>query len=146
MPGRGFGNTPTVFSSQARPVPTSMTARNPTGTSPGKHTMRETCALILAAGEGTRMRSSLAKVLHLLGGTPMIRHVADLCRQRPLKRTLVVGGEPADRVRAALEGEPVEFVVQAEQRGTGHAVRQAEAAPRGVGGGPPGPSRGGRAV
>jgi len=54
--------------------------------------MRETCALILAAGEGTRMRSSLAKVLHLLGGTPMIRHVADLCRQLPLKRTLVVVG------------------------------------------------------
>jgi bifunctional UDP-N-acetylglucosamine pyrophosphorylase/glucosamine-1-phosphate N-acetyltransferase len=90
--------------------------------------MRETCALILAAGEGTRMRSSLAKVLHLLGGTPMIRHVAELCRLLPLKRTLVVVGYQADRVRAALEGEPVEFVLQAEQRGTGHAVRQAEAA------------------
>ena len=93
--------------------------------------MRETCALILAAGEGMRMRSSLAKVLHLLGGTPMIRHVADLCRQLPLKRTLVVVGHQADRVRAALNGEPVEFVLQVEQHGTGHAVRQAEEALRG---------------
>ncbi len=61
----------------------------------------------------------------------MIRHVADLCRQLPLKRTLVVVGYQADRVRAALGGEPVEFVVQAEQRGTGHAVRQAEEVLRG---------------
>ncbi len=90
--------------------------------------MREICGLILAAGEGTRMRSSLAKVLHLLGGTPMIQCVAELCRRLPLKRTLIVVGYQADRVRAALDGQPVEFVLQAEQRGTGHAVMQAEAA------------------
>src|SRR5574341_269483 len=92
---------------------------------------RETCALILAAGEGTRMRSSRAKVLHPLGGTPMILWVTELCRQLPLKRTLVVVGYQADQVRAVLDGEPVEFVLQAEQRGTGHAVLQAEPALRG---------------
>ncbi|HYB75060.1 MAG TPA: bifunctional UDP-N-acetylglucosamine diphosphorylase/glucosamine-1-phosphate N-acetyltransferase GlmU [Candidatus Sulfotelmatobacter sp.] len=90
--------------------------------------MREICGLILAAGEGTRMRSSLAKVLHPLGGTPMILWVAELCRRLPLKRTLIVVGYQADRVRAALDGEPVEFVHQAEQRGTAHAVLQAQSA------------------
>ena len=91
----------------------------------------ELCGLILAAGEGTRMRSSRAKVLHLLGGTPMILWVTELCRRLPLKRTLVVVGHQADHVRAALDGQPVEFVLQAEQRGTGHAVMQAEPALRG---------------
>ncbi len=90
--------------------------------------MGEICGLILAAGEGTRMRSSLAKVLHPLGGTLMIHCVAELCRRLPLKRTIIVVGYQADRVRAALDGQPVEFVLQAEQRGTGHAVMQAEAA------------------
>jgi len=74
------------------------------------------------------MRSSLAKVLHPLGGTSMIACVAELCRRLPLKRTLVVVGYQADQVRAALDGHPVEFVLQAEQRGTAHAVLQAEAA------------------
>ncbi len=90
--------------------------------------MREICGLVLAAGEGMRMRSSVAKVLHPLGGTPMIVWVAELCRRLPLKRTLIVVGYQADRVRAALDGQPVEFVLQAEQRGTAHAVMQAEAA------------------
>ncbi len=77
------------------------------------------------------MRSSQAKVLHPLGGTPMILWVTELCRQLPLKRNLIVVGYQAEKVRAALNGQPVEFVLQAEQRGTGHAVLQAEPALRG---------------
>ena len=84
------------------------------------------CAIIMAAGLGTRMRSSLVKVLHPLNGMPMIAHVLDLCQGLGLKRCLVVVGHQADRVREALADRPLEFVVQPEQRGTAHAVLQAE--------------------
>jgi bifunctional UDP-N-acetylglucosamine pyrophosphorylase/glucosamine-1-phosphate N-acetyltransferase len=90
--------------------------------------MTELCTVILAAGQGTRMRSKLPKVVHPLAGLPMIAYVVEACRAVPAKRTVVIVGYQAERVRAALDGEPVEFVVQEEQRGTGHALRQAEAA------------------
>jgi len=86
------------------------------------------CAIVMAAGLGTRMRSSLVKVLHPLNGMPMIAHVLDLCQRLGLKRTLAVIGHQADRVREALADRPVEFVLQADQRGTAHAVLQAESA------------------
>ncbi len=85
------------------------------------------CAVVLAAGQGTRMRSDLVKILHPLNGLPMVSHVLELCRRVGVKRTLVVVGHQAERVREALADMPVEFVVQAEQRGTAHAVLQAEA-------------------
>jgi bifunctional UDP-N-acetylglucosamine pyrophosphorylase/glucosamine-1-phosphate N-acetyltransferase len=86
------------------------------------------CAIVMAAGLGTRMRSSLVKVLHPLNGVPMIAHVLDLCRHLGPKRTLAIVGHQADRVREALADRPVEFILQAEQRGTAHAVLQAEPA------------------
>jgi len=91
------------------------------------------CAVVLAAGQGTRMRSDLAKVLHPLGGLPMVGHVLDLCRRLGVKRTLVVIGHQAERVRDALAplASGVEFILQTEQRGTAHAVLQAEAALQG---------------
>jgi bifunctional UDP-N-acetylglucosamine pyrophosphorylase/glucosamine-1-phosphate N-acetyltransferase len=95
--------------------------------------MRDLCAIIMAAGQGTRMRSDLVKVLHPLNGLPMAAHVLELCRRLGLKRALLVIGHQADRVREALApwGEGVEFILQAEQRGTAHAVLQAEAALQG---------------
>ncbi|MFA5027882.1 MAG: bifunctional UDP-N-acetylglucosamine diphosphorylase/glucosamine-1-phosphate N-acetyltransferase GlmU [Candidatus Methylomirabilota bacterium] len=94
----------------------------------------ELCAVVLAAGLGTRMRSDLIKVLHPLCGLPMVGHVLALVRRLGAGRTLVVVGHQADRVREALAGPGVEFILQAEQRGTGHAVLQAEAALRGYAG------------
>jgi bifunctional UDP-N-acetylglucosamine pyrophosphorylase/glucosamine-1-phosphate N-acetyltransferase len=80
----------------------------------------------MAAGQGTRMRSDLAKMLHPLNGVPMLAHVLGLGQRLTLKRTVVVVGHQADRVREAVADFPVEFVLQTDQRGTAHAVLQAE--------------------
>ncbi len=90
--------------------------------------MRELCTVILAAGHGTRMRSKLPKVLHQVAGLPMIAYVVEACRALRAKRTLVIVGYEAERVREALGGEAIEFVPQQEQRGTGHALLQTEEA------------------
>ncbi len=81
--------------------------------------------LILAAGEGTRMRSRLPKVLHPLCGVPMIEHVIRSGRAAGARRVVVVIGAAAPELRDALAGLGVEFVVQAERLGTAHAVLQA---------------------
>lgn len=79
--------------------------------------------VILAAGMGTRMRSQLVKVLHPLGGKPMLTYPIEALRQAEVSRIIIVVGHQADRVRATV-GEGVEYVVQEEQLGTGHAVAQ----------------------
>jgi bifunctional UDP-N-acetylglucosamine pyrophosphorylase / glucosamine-1-phosphate N-acetyltransferase len=81
--------------------------------------------VILAAGQGTRMRSTLPKVLHRLAGKPMVRHVIDTARGLAAERTHVVVGHGAEKVREALADCEVRFALQAEQKGTGHAVAQA---------------------
>ena len=81
--------------------------------------------VILAAGQGTRMRSSLPKVLHTLAGKPMVRHVVDTAQGLDADRTHVVIGHGGERVRDALADTEVRFAHQAEQKGTGHAVAQA---------------------
>ncbi len=81
--------------------------------------------VVLAAGIGTRMRSTVPKVLHLLAGKPLIRHVLDTVAPLYPEKTILVLGHQADRVRSVVQGYGVEVVYQAEQRGTGHAVRQA---------------------
>src|SRR5512136_2877100 len=86
--------------------------------------MRPT-VIILAAGLGTRMRSALPKALHLLAGKELIRHVLDAVKPLGPGKTAVVLGHQADRVREAMDGYAIEIVHQAEQLGTGHAVRQA---------------------
>lgn len=86
--------------------------------------MRPT-VIVLAAGQGTRMRSGLPKVLHLLAGKPLVRHVLDTVAGLDARRTVLVLGHQADLVRKAVEGYDVEIVIQAEQLGTGHAVRHA---------------------
>jgi bifunctional UDP-N-acetylglucosamine pyrophosphorylase / glucosamine-1-phosphate N-acetyltransferase len=81
--------------------------------------------IVLAAGLGKRMRSELPKVLHPLGGRPLLAHVLDTVRALAPRRTLVVHGHGAEQVRAAFDGSAVEWVLQAELLGTGHAVMQA---------------------
>ncbi|PRY71221.1 UDP-N-acetylglucosamine pyrophosphorylase /glucosamine-1-phosphate N-acetyltransferase [Halomonas ventosae] len=80
--------------------------------------------VILAAGQGTRMRSTRPKVLHRLAGKPMVRHVLDTARGLEAERTHVVVGHGAEQVREALADCRVHFALQAEQQGTGHAVAQ----------------------
>ncbi|SEP00336.1 bifunctional UDP-N-acetylglucosamine diphosphorylase/glucosamine-1-phosphate N-acetyltransferase GlmU [Aquisalimonas asiatica] len=81
--------------------------------------------VILAAGQGKRMRSALPKVLHLLAGRPLLRHVVDTARTLEPAAIHVVHGHGGERVREALADAAVNWVEQAEQLGTGHAVQQA---------------------
>ncbi len=85
-------------------------------------------ALILAAGEGTRMKSDIAKVLHRMCGLSMIEYVIRTVRAVSPSRIMVVVGHQADSVIEELEGEDLEFVIQRERLGTGHAVEQAREA------------------
>ncbi|MHA7813709.1 MAG: NTP transferase domain-containing protein [Phycisphaerales bacterium] len=84
-------------------------------------------AIILAAGKGTRMESDLPKVCHEVGGRPMVCAVVDACLDAGCERVVVVVGYKQELVREALTsyGEKVEFAVQHEQLGTGHAVMSA---------------------
>lgn len=84
--------------------------------------MSKTAAIVLAAGQGKRMRSGRAKALHELGGMPLIMHVLRTIEQTGLGIPEVVVGYQADRVEDALEGRAI-FVRQPEIRGTGDAVR-----------------------
>lgn len=81
--------------------------------------------VILAAGQGTRMRSALPKVLHPVAGKSMLGHVIDTARQLQPHSIHVVIGHGAEAVRERLAAPELNFVLQAEQLGTGHAVAQA---------------------
>ena len=96
---------------------------------------RGLAAVILAAGQGTRMRSALIKVLHPLAGRQMIRHVIEAVRGVGADRIVCVVGFQQDRVRDALAGtDGIDFAVQDEQLGTGHALQCAAPALDGFGG------------
>ena len=81
--------------------------------------------IVLAAGQGKRMRSQRPKVLHPLAGRPLLEHVLAAARTLSPQRLVVVHGHGADEVRAAFDSAQVEWALQADQLGTGHAVRQA---------------------
>ena len=81
--------------------------------------------VILAAGQGTRMRSAIPKPLHRLGGKPLLAHVIDAAVGLQPDRIAVVCGHGVEPVRAAFSGAAVDWVVQDEQLGSGHAVIQA---------------------
>jgi bifunctional UDP-N-acetylglucosamine pyrophosphorylase / glucosamine-1-phosphate N-acetyltransferase len=84
--------------------------------------------LIMAAGKGTRLKSKRAKVLHEIGGRPLLRHVIAAAAQVvPPGDIAVIVGHQAEAVRTAVHETGVRFVVQEDQRGTGHAVQCAEA-------------------
>lgn len=82
-------------------------------------------AVILAAGKGTRMYSNMPKVLHTLAGKPMVKHVIDTCHDVGADRIHLVYGHGGDQMQSVLAKESVNWVLQAEQLGTGHAVDQA---------------------
>ena len=89
--------------------------------------IRPVSAVVLAAGEGTRMRSTTPKMLHPLCGRPMLLHVLDALQRLPLSRIVVVVGHAAEHVTKTLQEQlvgdvPVEFVEQHQQRGTGDAA------------------------
>ena len=81
--------------------------------------------LILAAGKGTRMRSDLPKVLHALAGKPLLAHVVGAAQELGATKVCVVYGFGGEAVPKSMADGKLTFVLQAEQHGTGHAVRQA---------------------
>jgi bifunctional UDP-N-acetylglucosamine pyrophosphorylase/glucosamine-1-phosphate N-acetyltransferase len=99
--------------------------RRPRG--PGPDRARSLAVVVLAAGLGTRMRSATAKVLHRIAGQPLISYVLEAARPLAPDRVVVIVGHQAEAVQAACarhgHGTDLRFVLQAEQRGTGHAVR-----------------------
>ena len=91
-------------------------------------------AVILAAGQGTRMKSNKPKVLHQILGRPMIAYLLDTLKEVGVNDIVVVVGHQAEAVQAALKDYGVRFVVQEPQLGTGHAVQVAmPAVPSGAG-------------
>jgi bifunctional UDP-N-acetylglucosamine pyrophosphorylase / glucosamine-1-phosphate N-acetyltransferase len=87
---------------------------------------RPRVAVVLAAGKGTRMRSALPKVLHRAAGRPLLDWVLAAARGAACERIVVVVGHGAERVREEVAGDDLTWVVQAEQKGTGHALAQVE--------------------
>jgi bifunctional UDP-N-acetylglucosamine pyrophosphorylase/glucosamine-1-phosphate N-acetyltransferase len=81
--------------------------------------------IVLAAGQGKRMRSDLPKVLHPLAGRALLAHVLETVRSLGARRIVVVHGHGAEAVRAAFPEPDLQWALQAEQLGTGHAVQQA---------------------
>ena len=89
---------------------------------------------IMAAGKGTRLKSQLPKVLHEVGGKSLVEHVIQAAlRIVPAQDVYAIVGHEAERVRAAMEHTGINFVLQAEQRGTGHALMMAREALAGYG-------------
>lgn len=80
--------------------------------------------VVLAAGKGTRMRSALPKVLHPIAHKPMVQHVIDTAQQLQPSAVHVIFGHGGEVLQQSLKGQAVNFVEQAEQLGTGHAVQQ----------------------
>jgi bifunctional UDP-N-acetylglucosamine pyrophosphorylase/glucosamine-1-phosphate N-acetyltransferase len=86
---------------------------------------RRFAVVILAAGQGTRMRSDTHKVLHPIASRPLLLHLLDTIDCLGAERRVVVVGKGREQVEAAIRGRDVAVAVQAEQKGTGHAVQQA---------------------
>lgn len=88
--------------------------------------MKDVSVVVLAAGEGKRMKSKTPKVLHKLAGVPMIEHIVDAMDEMACERKIIVVGFKADTIKEALSHRDVDFALQNEQLGTGHAVMMAE--------------------
>lgn len=91
----------------------------------GMSDQRHFAVVILAAGQGTRMRSDTHKVLHPIASRPMLLHLLDRVDALGAERRVVVVGKGRDQVEAAIVGRNVVTALQPEQKGTGHAVQQA---------------------
>src|SRR6266536_5977878 len=91
-----------------------------------------TAIVILGAGKGTRLKSRHPKVLHEVGGKPLLAHVIAAARQIVSTENIyAIVGHEAELVRQRVEGTGIRFVVQEPQRGTGHALMCAESALQG---------------
>src|SRR5690625_3092755 len=91
----------------------------------GGYLMKKRYAIILAAGQGTRMKSKLYKVLHPILGRPMIQYVLKALQPNNIDKLVTIVGHGAEEVQNTI-GEESEFALQEEQLGTAHAVLQAE--------------------
>jgi len=100
-------------------------ARRPVSPAPKPTSPPPLSVVILAAGEGKRMKSALPKVLQPLAGRPLLKHVIDTARSLDPQAIHVVYGHGGERVREALAGEPVTWTLQEPRLGTGHALLQA---------------------
>ncbi|QIM65478.1 bifunctional UDP-N-acetylglucosamine diphosphorylase/glucosamine-1-phosphate N-acetyltransferase GlmU [Frederiksenia canicola] len=87
--------------------------------------MNKLSVVILAAGKGTRMYSDLPKVLHNIAGKPMVKHVIDTAKQLKAENIHLIYGHGGELLQSRLKDEPVNWVLQADQLGTGHAMQQA---------------------
>ena len=99
-----------------------------------KSNQRRFAVVILAAGQGTRMRSDTHKVLHPIASRPLLLHLLDRVDALGAEKRVIVVGKGREQVEAAIAGRDVGLAVQAEQKGTGHAVQQAESALSGYAG------------
>ncbi|MEO0439481.1 MAG: bifunctional UDP-N-acetylglucosamine diphosphorylase/glucosamine-1-phosphate N-acetyltransferase GlmU [Pseudomonadota bacterium] len=97
-------------------------------------TTRPLAAIILAAGQGTRMKSETHKVLHPIAGKPMLHHLLDTVDAIGVERTVVVVGARREQIEASVADRQVDIAVQEDQLGTGHAVAQAKDALEGFAG------------
>lgn len=95
---------------------------------------RPIAAIILAAGQGTRMKSETHKVLHPIAGKPMLHHLLDTVDSIGVERTVVVVGARREQIEASVAGRNVAIALQEDQLGTGHAVAQAHDALKGFAG------------
>ncbi|MFX0561028.1 bifunctional UDP-N-acetylglucosamine diphosphorylase/glucosamine-1-phosphate N-acetyltransferase GlmU [Tepidibacillus infernus] len=86
--------------------------------------MSDLYAVVLAAGQGTRMKSNLPKVLHQVSGKPMVGHVVDQLKEMGIKEIVVVIGHKSEQVKTYL-GDQVQYAIQEQQLGTAHAIMQA---------------------
>jgi bifunctional UDP-N-acetylglucosamine pyrophosphorylase/glucosamine-1-phosphate N-acetyltransferase len=93
-----------------------------------KRDQRRFAVVILAAGQGTRMRSDTHKVLHPIAGRPLLLHLLDRVDALGADKRVVIVGKGREQVETEIAGRDVAIAVQAEQKGTGHAVQQAAAA------------------
>jgi len=82
--------------------------------------------LIMAAGKGTRMKSDLAKVLHKINGRPMVHYVIDIAQKINSQKIVLIVGHQKDRVMSECKQYNVDFAIQDQQLGTGHAVMMSE--------------------
>src|SRR6476661_10238400 len=95
---------------------------------PPMNAPRRFAVVILAAGQGTRMRSDTHKVLHPIASRPLLLHLLDCVDALGADKKVVVVGKGREQVEEAIAGRPVTIAVQSEQKGTGHAVQQAAGA------------------
>ena len=95
---------------------------------------RKFAVVILAAGQGTRMRSDTHKVLHPIASRPLLLHLLDRVDGLGADKRVVVVGKGREQVETAIAGRGVEIAIQSEQKGTGHAVQQAASALKGYDG------------